>query len=108
MMVLDALRILVSASRVDPQMFEETLDACEDYLTGSEDEERTVERMIDGIRWASRISAAVDRGGSTVVRIMTPDGASLTHEWGPEGVSGDGRETVMASVALAMDPRDDR
>lgn len=86
----------------DHEDIEAAFDAAlDDLITGERSDDLFIESVLDGLRWGFRAGAAANLGGSTILRLMYPDGSRVTCEWIREAGQKQARhviETVRAAL----------
>lgn len=100
----DAVRFVIDeAQRLTSDDFEAALDRVADEIaTGERDDDLYQESIIDGIRWGVRAAVCVEFGGGTILRVLSPGGVRITHEWLGKPQSDLGRASILNTVKVAM------
>lgn len=95
-------KILDDAVSLDRDALEQELDGvCDDLATGDAGWDRKVDAIVDGVRWGVAAARAGETG-TTTVRILTPDGVVISHEWRGALDREEDRTEILRSVAQAM------
>lgn len=100
----DAIRALVEYARdMEVDAFEDVISAASDDLaSGGRTYDRFTDSVLDGIRWGMRAAVTVELDGGTILRVRSPGGVGITHEWHGSPRSAVGRASIMQTVDEAM------
>ena len=53
-----------------------------DEIAGDRTDDMINGAILDGIRWGYAAAVTVELGGAAMLRVLTPGGVAITHEWG--------------------------
>lgn len=53
-----------------------------DEIAGDRTDDMINGAILDGIRWGYAAAVTVELGGGAMLRVVTPGGVAITHEWG--------------------------
>lgn len=82
--IAELCAVLMDADR---DTVEAAIDEVGDWADADGTDQAALDSILDGIRWGHRAAIVVERHGGTILRLRTPGGVAVTHEWA--GTPGD-------------------